>query len=260
MESFEEKVCVFMDEHSYHSNESELHASLEDLCLSEQQSSDSEEDSPQRILYWDSQVALLQEILERYNITGSKLRQEVGRIINKIKASDFCSCLKPNSHNCITCLRRRVATVLSDRGITTNLCMSKWKSTHKVPGGSHEYIEVIASTSTRKRQIRFLIELELKEQFQIAKAGEEYQKIVSCLPEFYVGKAEYLTAIVRVVCDAAKKSMKKKKMHLAPWRKNGFMQMKWSGFNQTYHHHHIQQASESNMGFSRAPNAVVAVN
>lgn len=119
---------------------------------------------------------------------------------------------------------------------------------------------MIASTSTRKRQIRFLIELELKEQFQIAKAGEEYQKIVSCLPEFYVGKAEYLTAIVRVVCDAAKKSMKKKKMHLAPWRKNGFMQMKWSGFNQTYHHHHIQQASESNMGFSRAPNAVVAVN
>jgi len=123
--------------------------------------------------------------------------------------------------------------------------------------GSHEYIEVIASTTTRKKQVRFLIELELKEQFQIAKAGEEYQKLVSCLPEFYVGKPEYLTAIVRVVCDAAKKSMKEKKMYLAPWRKSSFMQMKWSGFNPTYHH---TQASESNMSFSGAPNAVVAVN
>lgn len=250
MESFEEKVCVFMD------IESELHAPLEDLCLSEQ-SNDSEEHLTQRTLYWESQIALLEEILERHHMIGSKLRQEVGRIIDNIKASDYCSCFKPNFHYCTTCLRRLVAAMLCERGFTTNLCTSRWKTTNEFPGGSHEYIEVIASTTTRKKHVRFLIELELKEQFQIAKAGEEYQKLVSCLPEFYVGKPEYLTAIVRLVCDAAKKSMKEKKMYLAPWRKSSFMQMKWSGFNPTYHH---TQASESNMSFSGAPNAVVAVN
>jgi len=52
MESFEEKVCVFMD------IESELHA-LEDLCLLEQ-SNDSEEHLTQRTLYWESQLALLE--------------------------------------------------------------------------------------------------------------------------------------------------------------------------------------------------------
>lgn len=113
---------------------------------------------------------------------------------------------------------------------------------------------MIASTSKTKKQIPFLIELEFRDQFQIAKACEEYQKLVSCLPEFYIGKQEYLTAIVRVMCGAAKKSMKEKKMHLGPWRKRSFMQMKWSSFNPTYPH---TQASKSHLCFSEAPTAVV---
>ncbi|CAJ2650784.1 unnamed protein product [Trifolium pratense] len=237
MASFEEKVCVFNDIES---------KPLGDLWFLEE-SSDSREDSPQRInnLYWESQLTLLEEILERYQMTGSKLRKEVDGIINSIKASDYCSCFKPNdSYNCTICLRRRVATILCDRGFTANLCTSKWKATDKFPGGSHEYIEVIAVTATRKKQIRLLIELEFKEQFQIAKACEEYRKLVSCLPQFYVGKPEHLTTIVRLVCEAAKKSMKENKMYVGPWRKSEFMQMKWSGFR----------------SFSGAPNVVVTVN
>ncbi|KAJ1391262.1 hypothetical protein SESBI_36827 [Sesbania bispinosa] len=259
MDSLEEKVSVFMDEH-YFSNESELHGSLEDPWGSEN-SSDSDE-PPEKTLYWESKEALLQEILERYQLTGSKLRQEFGRIMEKVKTSDFCSCFKPNSSDCTTCLRRRLVAELRDRGFTTNLCISKWRTTNKFPGGSHEYIEVIASTITRK-QIPILIELEFRDQFQIAKAGEEYQKLVSCLPEFYVGKPDYLTAIVRVMCKAAKKSMKEKKMHLGPWRKSSFMLMKWSSFNQTWTsdrlptYSHAAQPSQSYLSFSGAPTAVV---
>ena len=95
--------------------------------------------------------------------------------------------------------------------------------------GSHEYIEVIASTASRKKQIAFLIELEFRDQFKIAKACDEYHKLTSQLPEYYIGKPDYLNAIVRVLCDAAKKSMKEKKIHMGPWRKRSFMQMKWSG-------------------------------
>ncbi|TKY71065.1 hypothetical protein E2542_SST07360 [Spatholobus suberectus] len=264
MDSLEEKMFMFMDEqYNYYSNESELHRSVEDLWWENNSDSD---DSPERNLYWESQVALLQEILERYHLSGSKLRGEVGRIIKEIKASDFCSCLKPYSSDCTTCLRRRVVTGLCDRGFSTNLCISKWGTTKKFPGGCHEYIEVIASTSTRKKQIHFLIELELREQFQIAKACENYHKLVSCLPEFYVGKPEYLTAIVRVMCNAAKKSMKEKKMHVGPWRKSSFMQMKWSGFNQTCNSkkssgtlttYPLAQPSESYLRISGAPTPVV---
>ncbi|XP_027361060.1 uncharacterized protein LOC113869111 [Abrus precatorius] len=264
MDSLEEKVFVFMDEQHYYSNELELHGSVDNLCWSDN-SSDSD-DSLERTLYWESQVALLQEILEQYHLTGSKLRQEIGRIIKEVKCSDFCNCFKPISSDCITCLRRRVVAVLRDRGFSTNLCMSKWRATKKFPGGCHEYIEVMASTSTRKKQIPLLIELELRDQFQIAKADEKYQKLVSCVPEFYIGKPEYLTAIVRVMCNAAKKSMREKKMHLGPWRKSSFMQMKWSGFNHTWNSDKssgrlstfpLPQATESYLRISGAPTAVV---
>ncbi|KAG5070337.1 hypothetical protein GLYMA_01G231800v4 [Glycine max] len=270
MESLEERVFMFMDEQYYfsNSNESELHmhhhpsVSVENISWENNTDFD---DSPERTLYWKSQIALLQEILERYHLSGSKLRREVGRIIKEVKASDFCSCLKANSWDCTTCLRRRVVDGLCRTGFSTNLCISKWETTKKFPGGCHEYIEVIANTSTMKK-IHFLVELELKEQFQIAKASENYQNLESCLPEFYIGKPEYLTAIVRVMCNAAKKSMKEKKMHVGPWRKSSFMQMKWSGFNQicnsnkslgsvtTYSH---AQTNQSYLRISGAPTPVL---
>ncbi|OIV94948.1 hypothetical protein TanjilG_03466 [Lupinus angustifolius] len=231
MESLEENVCGFMDEY-YYSNESESHGSPVDLWWEENETYSNE--PPQRTMYWESQLALLQEILERYQLSGMKLRKEVEQIVEEVKASDYCNCIDTNSFDCTTCLRREVVVMLRERGFTTNLCLSKWTTTHKFPGGSHEYIEVIASTLTRKKQIKFLIELELKDHFQIAKAGEEYQELISTLPEFYIGKPEYLNALVRVMCDAAKKSMKEKKMYIGPWRKSSFMQMKWSGFNKKW--------------------------
>lgn len=88
---------------------------------------------------------------------------------------------------------------------------------------------MVASTPSRKKHMKFLMELEFRDQFKIAKACEEYHKLVSQLPEYYIGKPDHLNAIVRVVCDAAKKSMKEKKIHMGPWRKRSFMLMKWSG-------------------------------
>jgi len=69
MDSLEEKVFMFMDEQYYddqssYSNESELHVE-EDLWWQDNSYSD---DSPERALYWESQVALLQV---QYNINSS---------------------------------------------------------------------------------------------------------------------------------------------------------------------------------------------
>lgn len=87
---------------------------------------------------------------------------------------------------------------------------------------------MIASTSSRKKHIPYIVEVEFRDQFEIAKPCDEYQKILSELPEYYIGKLENLYTIVRIVCNAAKTSMKERKIHMGPWRKTSFMLMKWS--------------------------------
>ncbi|KAL5778718.1 hypothetical protein ACOSQ2_009455 [Xanthoceras sorbifolium] len=190
---------------------------------------DDEDSSPkERAFYWESQEALLQEILERYSLTGQRLRQEVRRIIEQVREGEFCRCTKPSSNSCNSCLRRILVDLLCKKGFNASLCTSKWKHTKKFPGGTHEYIEVIASSLGRKKQILFLIELEFRDQFKIAKVSHEYTNLVAHLPEIYVGKLDCLNAIVRILCNAAKKSMKEKKIYMGPWRKRSFMEMKWS--------------------------------
>eukprot|EP00257_Ricinus_communis_P020829 XP_015580164.1 uncharacterized protein LOC8264993 [Ricinus communis] len=230
MDSLEEKVSVFLDEDFLDSNNPSFDCDDDDDDWIEfDESGDGNlQNSMERTLFWESQEALLQELLERNSLTGSKLRQEINRIIQVAKGTDFCNCLNSNSDACISCLRQRVVHFLCQKGFNAALCTSKWKRTKKFPGGKHEYIEVIASTSGRKKQIPYLIELEFSDQFEMAKACEEYRKLVSQLPKYYIGKADYLNAIVGVVCESAKRSMKEQKIHMGPWRKRSFMQMKWS--------------------------------
>ncbi|KAJ6884550.1 hypothetical protein NC652_031528 [Populus alba x Populus x berolinensis] len=251
LDSLEENVSVFFPEDF--AEESDRSFEDED----DYEPDDGFHDPMERAIFWESQEALLQttlivtgnngatctvanlqlltmnrvqigwEVLNRCSKTGSKLRQEVYRITGVAKEADFCSCLKP-SKGCTSCLRQRVVNLLTQKGFVAALCTSKWKNTKKYPGGKHEYVEMIASTVGSKKKIPYLIELEFRDQFEMAKACDEYRNLVAKLPEYYIGKAEYLNAIVGILCDAAKRSMKEKKIHMGPWRKRSFMQMKWS--------------------------------
>ncbi|WRX30489.1 Protein of unknown function PDDEXK-like - like 10 [Theobroma cacao] len=183
--SLEEKVSEFLDSNNF----AESDACLNQETIDGYGSDGNESNDPiERTLYWESQEALLQEILERYVLTGSKLRQEICRIIEVARETDFCSCTKPSIDGCTHCLRKR----------------------------------------GKKKQVPFVIELEFRDQFEIAKACDEYSKLVEQLPKCYAGKADYLNAMVGVMCDAAKRSMEEKNLHMGPWRKRSFMQMKWS--------------------------------
>lgn len=77
--------------------------------------------------------------------------------------------------------------------------------------------------------IRVVIELNFRAEFEMARANEEYNRLVNRLPEVFVGKTERLKAVIKIMCAAAKKCMKEKKMHIAPWRKHKYMQAKWLG-------------------------------
>ncbi|KAL0326421.1 UNVERIFIED_CONTAM: hypothetical protein Sradi_5211400 [Sesamum radiatum] len=179
-------------------------------------------------IYWESQQFLLQEILDQCNSSGSKLKEKIKRNIEIAKDSDFCNCMDKSFRGCIKCLRRAAVNQLCNKGFNAALCTSKWKKTDKMPGGTHEYIEVIACTQGRRKQIPILVELGFRDEFRMAKASDEYNKLIDQLPEIYTGKLQHLNAIIRVVCEAAKKSAEDHKIHMGPWRKRSFMQMKWS--------------------------------
>ncbi|KAK4413427.1 hypothetical protein Salat_2755300 [Sesamum alatum] len=186
-------------------------------------------------IYWESQQFLLQEILDQCNSSGSKLKEKIKKNIEIAKDSEYCNCMdkmKRLRGCCIKCLRRAAVNQLCDKGLNASLCTSKWKKTDKMPGGTHEYIEVIACTQGRRKQIPLLVELAFRDEFRMAKASHEYNKLIDQLPEIYTGKLEHLNAIIRVVCEAAKKSADEHKIHMGPWRKRSFMQMKWSASNQ----------------------------
>ncbi|KAJ4965978.1 hypothetical protein NE237_017827 [Protea cynaroides] len=188
--------------------------------------------STDRTEFWDSKQFLLQEIIE-YNIfKGSKLQIKVKEALEEARETALCQCSKPSFDGCSRCLRRAVVGRLCHKGYNASLCTSEWKSTKKFPGGTHEYIDVILEGLGHKKELRYVIELEFRAEFEMVKACDEYQELMNQLPESFVGKPEHLNAIVRVVCSAAKMSMKEMKIHMGPWRKRRFMQMKWSDPNQ----------------------------
>ena len=90
-------------------------------------------------------------------------------------------------------------------------------------------MEVVDSSSGKKGEVRVVIELNFRAEFEMARANAEYNRLVSRLPEVFVGKSERLKALIKILCHAAKKCMKEKKMHMGPWRKHKYVQAKWFG-------------------------------
>jgi uncharacterized protein (TIGR01615 family) len=96
--------------------------------------------------------------------------------------------------------------------------------------GEHSFLDVIENSSSKKGEVRrIIIELNFRAEFEMARANEDYNQLVRRLPEVFVGKVERLSALIKILCSAAKKCMKEKKMHMGPWRKQRYMHSKWLG-------------------------------
>ncbi|KAL3643427.1 hypothetical protein CASFOL_014242 [Castilleja foliolosa] len=90
----------------------------------------------------------------------------------------------------------------------------------------HTFLDVVDHTNPQK-QVRVIIELNFRAEFEMGRANEEYNRLVKRLPEIFVGKIERLMSLLKILCGAAKKCMKEKKMHMGPWRKHRYLQAKW---------------------------------
>lgn len=74
---------------------------------------------------------------------------------------------------------------------------------------------------------RLLIDVDFRSEFEIARPTKSYKAILQTLPYIFVGKADRLRRIIAVASEAAKQSLKKKGMHVPPWRKADYIKAKW---------------------------------
>ncbi|XP_052178709.1 uncharacterized protein LOC127792297 [Diospyros lotus] len=180
--------------------------------------------------FWESQELLLEATLCRSSSIESKIRQATKDALRELnKKSSGCTCGRPAAGGCRSCLQRELSGRLQAAGYNCSICKSKWKSSPDMPSGEHTYLEVIHDSSSKKRETRVIIELSFRAEFEMARASDEYNGLVCRLPEVFIGKAERLRSLVKILCGAGKKCMKEKRMHMAPWRKHKYMQAKWLG-------------------------------
>ncbi|KAF8031168.1 hypothetical protein BT93_D0388 [Corymbia citriodora subsp. variegata] len=182
--------------------------------------------------FWETQHQLLQGVLCRSSSTATRIRNATKVALKEVRAAGIpCGC-RPSAAaaDCRSCLMREVCVRLQSAGFNAAVCKSKWRSSSYMPSGEHTFLDVVDdSAGPKKGGVRVVIELNFRAEFVIARACGDYDRLVQRLPEVFVGKVERLQGVIKILCAAAKKCMKERKMHMGPWRKHRYMQAKWLG-------------------------------
>ncbi|KAL7251646.1 hypothetical protein ACSBR1_013485 [Camellia fascicularis] len=118
-------------------------------------------------------------------------------------------------------LRKIVTDGLLLLGYDSSICKSRWEKSPSYPAGEYEYIDVIVEGE------RVLMDIDFRSEFEIARSTGSYKAILQSLPHIFVGGADRLHQIVSILSEAARQSLKKKGMHIPPWRKAEYMRAKW---------------------------------
>lgn len=118
-------------------------------------------------------------------------------------------------------MRKIVTEGLVSLGYDAAICKSKWEKSPSFPAGEYEYVDVIVDGE------RLIIDIEFRSEFEVARSTKTYKSILQTLPHIFVGKADRLSKIICILSEAAKQSLKKKGMHIPPWRKADYVQAKW---------------------------------
>ncbi|XP_022986018.1 uncharacterized protein LOC111483880 [Cucurbita maxima] len=178
--------------------------------------------------FWKSQTEVLRANLKRTNSIELKIWKATKNALREMNLKSIeCGCRRPAEVAvCRECVQREICSYLRNAGFNCAVCKSKWKSSPEIPSGEHSYLEVADDWNPNERVI---IEMNFREEFELARASEEYKRLVRRLPEVFIGKAEKLRESIKILCNSAEKCMKEKKMHLGPWRKYRYMQAKWLG-------------------------------
>ncbi|KAJ1285368.1 hypothetical protein BS78_03G274200 [Paspalum vaginatum] len=197
----------------------------------DEEGSSSGGDTAESKAFWQTQHSQLHEALAKTSTAERRIRADAEEAIKGMRAAAAASCSctgQPAARDCRLCMLRHVAQRLRDAGYNSAVCKSKWTRSPDIPSGEHSYVDVVAQTRSGKA-VRVVVELSFRAEFEVARASAGYRALVTALPEAFVGRAERLRGVVKVMCAAAKQCMKENNMHMGPWRKHKYMQAKWLG-------------------------------
>ncbi|KAK1275526.1 hypothetical protein QJS04_geneDACA012847 [Acorus gramineus] len=209
--------------------------SCSDISIGDDVEAEEEEEEAQqhdKAAFWEAQQQLLHAILSKTSSLEVRVRHDVVEAVSQSRAASVkaCTCARQTTAavvECWGCLLRDVSDRLRTMGHNSALCRSKWRSSPDIPSGEHSYIDVL--DAKRGTTARVVIELRFRGEFEMARTGEDYNRLVGLLPEVFVGKAERLRGVIKIMCAAGKRCMKEKRMHMGPWRKHKYMLAKWFG-------------------------------
>ncbi|OWM91228.1 uncharacterized protein LOC116202590 [Punica granatum] len=181
--------------------------------------------------FWETQHQLLQATLRRSSSVEAKLRNLTKEALEEIQmaGNGTCDCgAHRRPTGCRNCLMREVSVRLHSAGFDCGVCKCRWRSSPSTSAGEHAYLDVLYKSRSKNGEVvRVIINLDFRAEFEVARASDEYLRLLQKLPEVFVGKAERLQSVIKILCRAAKKCMHEKQMHIGPWRKHGYMQAKW---------------------------------
>ncbi|XVF32480.1 hypothetical protein REPUB_Repub17cG0086500 [Reevesia pubescens] len=154
---------------------------------------------------------ILKSLVSCASVSERNLLADTERIVEKNKIckrkDDFC--------------RKIVTDGLIALGYDASICKSRWEKSPSFSAGEYEYIDVIIEGE------RLLIDIDFRSEFEIARSTKSYKSMLQTLPFIFVGKADRLQKIIAIVSEAVKQSLKKKGMHIPPWRKAEYVKAKW---------------------------------
>lgn len=155
----------------------------------------------------------------------NNLLSVVNSLIHSINETDLHLV---NSGPCnASCIRFCLVKLLRLSGYDAAVCSSRWPGSGKVPGGDHEYIDVVNYNKCGRSE-RLIIDLDFRSHFEIARAVDSYDRILNLLPVIYVGSLTKLKQFLPTMVEAARSSLKQNSMPLPPWRSLAYLQSKWN--------------------------------
>ncbi|XP_052184811.1 uncharacterized protein LOC127796615 [Diospyros lotus] len=132
-----------------------------------------------------------------------------------------------SSYSCnASYIRFLLVMLLQSLGYDAAICTTKWQGVGKIPGGEHEFIDVINHNDDGCSE-RYIVDIDFRSHFEIARAVRSYDVVLGALPTVYAGSMSKLRFFLQAMVGAARCSLKQNSMPLPPWRSLAYLQAKW---------------------------------
>ncbi|CAA7399183.1 unnamed protein product [Spirodela intermedia] len=165
-------------------------------------------------------VELLKSLVPCASMAERNLLADASKIMEK--SSNRACCGGRGTRGGGDC-RKIVADGLAALGHDASICLSRWDKSPSFPAGEYEYLDVIVNGGGE----RLIVDLDFRSEFEIARSTKSYRAALQALPMIFVGREDRLVEIITVMSEAARQSLKKKGLHVPPWRKPEYMRAKW---------------------------------